>query len=73
MKTDLTIKQAILWAGIWTDARELGLSLADSQKIADDLCRELPSLDSGPGCVDPVCPIVEVRNACGRVEINGTQ
>lgn len=32
---------------------------------------QLPVLDCRASSIDPVCPVVEIRDACGRVEIHG--
>lgn len=67
--TDAMISEA----EIWTAAREYGMSFSDAQQIADDLCRELPVLDCRAGSVDPICPVVEIRNTGSGVQIHCAQ
>lgn len=70
MSTSKTVNQSLAWAEIWTTARESGMSFSDAQQIADDLCRELPTLYGGASCINPVCPVIEVRDAGSSVEIH---
>lgn len=69
-KRYLSVSQASTWAEIWVIARECGLSFDEAQQIADDLCRELPALDRGAGSINPVGAVVEIRDACGGVEVH---